>query len=107
MANVLEVSLENFEVEVMQASVPVLVDFWAPWCSPCRALGPILDAVSQEIQASAKIVKVNVDESQQLAVRFGVQAIPMLIIFKNGTPVDRIVGMVPREEITRRLQAQL
>lgn len=107
MANVLEVGLTNFDEEVMKVTMPVLVDFWAPWCGPCRAVAPMLDAVSQELQGKAKIVKVNVDDNQQLAVRFGVQAIPTLIIFKNGEPVDRIVGMVPREEISRRLSSQM
>jgi thioredoxin 1 len=97
----------NFDNEVMQASTPVLVDFWAPWCGPCRAVSPILDAVGEELQGKVKIVKVNVDENQQLAVRFGVQAIPTLIIFKGGEPVDRIVGMVAREEITRRLTSHM
>lgn len=107
MANVLEVSLANFDAEVMQSNMPVLVDFWAPWCGPCRAVAPMLDAVSLELQEKAKIVKVNVDDNQQLAVRFGVQAIPTLVIFKGGEAVDRIVGMVPREEISRRLLAQI
>lgn len=107
MANALEVSTTNFDDEVMKASMPVLVDFWAPWCGPCRAVAPILEAVGQEMQGKALIAKVNVDDNQQLAVRFGVQAIPTLIIFKNGEPVDRIVGMVPREEIARRLSAQM
>ncbi|HEY3378726.1 MAG TPA: thioredoxin [Armatimonadota bacterium] len=107
MSNALEVTVTNFDNEVMQASTPVLVDFWAPWCGPCRAVSPILDAVGEELQGKVKIVKVNVDENQQLAVRFGVQAIPTLIIFKGGEPVDRIVGMVAREEITRRLTSHM
>ncbi|MHB9024133.1 MAG: thioredoxin [Armatimonadota bacterium] len=106
MANVLEVTVDNFETEVLQATTPVLVDFWAPWCGPCRAVAPMLDAISAEQQGKVKIVKVNVDENQQLAVRFGVQAIPTLIVFKNGNAVDRIVGLVPREEILRRIDAQ-
>ena len=105
MANVLEVTTANFAAEVAEATIPVLVDFWAPWCGPCRAMAPVLDAVSQETQGKAKIVKVNVDENQQLAVQFGVQAIPTLVFFKNGQPVDRVVGVAPRDEITRRLSA--
>ncbi len=107
MANILEVSTTNFDEEVLQASTPVLVDFWAPWCGPCRAMAPVLDTVSQEQQGKAKVVKVNVDDNQQLAVRYGVQAIPTLIIFKNGEPADRVVGVVPRDELNRRLTAQL
>ncbi len=103
MANVLEVSTDNFDAEVVQAGTPVLVDFWAPWCGPCRAMAPILDAIGQEQDGKVKIVKVNVDDNQQLAVRFGVQAIPTLIVFNNGQPVDRIVGVVPRDELTRHL----
>ena len=107
LANVTEVSSANFDAEVMQGgSVPILADFWAPWCGPCRAVAPMLDALGQELAGKVKIVKINVDENQQLAVRFGVQAIPTLIIFKNGEAVDRIVGSVPREEISRRLAAQ-
>lgn len=107
-ANITEVSLASFDTEVLKAGgMPVLVDFWAPWCGPCRAVAPILDAINQEQQGKIKVVKVNVDDNQQLAVRFGVQAIPTLIIFKNGEAVDRIVGMVPRDELTRRVAAQL
>ena len=105
MANVLEVTTENFDAEVIQAGTPVLVDFWAPWCAPCRAMAPVLDAINIEQQGKVKIVKLNVDDNQELAVRFGVQAIPTLILFNNGQPIDRVVGVVPREELTRRLTA--
>lgn len=105
MANVLEVNATNFDAEVLQSGTPVLVDFWAPWCGPCKALAPTLDAVSQELAGKVKVVKVNVDENQQLAVRYQVQSIPTLIIFKGGQQVDRIVGLVPRDELNRRLSA--
>ena len=107
MANVQEVTVADFEAEVLKASTPVLVDFWAPWCGPCRAVAPVLEAIAQEQQGKVKIVKVNVDDNQQLAARYGVQAIPTLLIFKGGQPVDRVVGVSPREELTRRLTAQL
>lgn len=105
MGTITEATIATFDAEVTQATVPVLVDFWAPWCGPCRAIAPILETISQELQGKVKVVKVNVDDSQQLAVRFGVQAIPTLIIFKKGEVADRIVGMVPREELVRRLTA--
>jgi len=107
MANVLEVDTVNFDAEVLQVAGPVLVDFWAPWCGPCRAIAPVLDTISQEQEGKVKVVKVNVDDNQQLAVRFSVQAIPTLIIFKGGQPVDRVVGVVPRDELNRKLMAQM
>lgn len=107
MANLTEASTATFDAEVTQAAVPVLVDFWAPWCGPCRAIAPILESINQELAPKIKIVKVNVDDNQPLAVRFGVQAIPTMIIFKGGEPVDRVVGMMPREELVRRLTAAM
>lgn len=108
MANILEVSVASFEAEVISCKdMPILVDFWAPWCGPCRAVAPILEALEQELTGKVKIVKVNVDDNQQLAVKFGVQAIPTLIIFKNGEAIDRIVGMVSRDEINKRLAKQM
>ena len=104
LANLTEISMANFEAEVLKAGTPVLADFWAPWCGPCRMIAPTLDALSQELQGKVKIVKINVDDNQELAMRFGVQSIPTLIIFKNGEAVDRIVGAsVSREELSRRL----
>ena len=107
MANVSDVTMANFDAEVLQAAGVVLVDFWAPWCGPCRAMAPVLDTVSQEQEGKVKVVKVNVDDNQQLAVRFGVQSIPTLIIFKGGEPVDRVVGVTPRDELNRKLMAQM
>ena len=91
MSNVITVTSENFESEVLNSEKPVLVDFWASWCGPCRMLSPIVDEIAEEVQ-TIKIGKVNVDEQQDLAGKFGVMSIPTLIFFKNGQPVNKSVG---------------
>lgn len=91
MSNVITVTSENFESEVLNSEKPVLVDFWASWCGPCRMLSPIVDEISEEVQ-TIKVGKVNVDEQQDLAGKFGVMSIPTLILFKNGQPVNKSVG---------------
>jgi len=98
-----EINVANFEAEIIKTNLPALVDFWAPWCGPCRAIAPIIDQVSTETEGKAIIGKINVDENQELATRYGVQAIPTMIIFKSGVPVDRIVGTTSKEEIIKRL----
>lgn len=103
MSNAMEVTAASFAAEVLQSPVPVIVDFWAPWCGPCRMLAPTIDAVSQELQGKAKVVKVNVDVQQSLAVQFGVQSIPTLIIFNGGTPVERFVGVQSKEMLVKRV----
>lgn len=95
----MEVNDGNFESEVLGAQVPVLVDFWAPWCGPCRMLGPIVGELAKEYDGRAKIVKVNTDDSPETASRFQVSAIPTLLFFKNGDVVEQLVGVRPKPEI--------
>lgn len=95
---VLHVTKESFEREVLKSDIPVLVDFWATWCGPCRALGPILEEVAKET-ASAKIVKVNVDEEPELASEFRIMSIPTIIVFKDGKIVNKSVGLLQKNEV--------
>jgi len=101
------VTATDFDREVLESDVPVLVDFWAAWCGPCRAVAPAVDAVATEYAGRAKVLKVNVDEEPEIAGRYGVQSIPTLAIFKEGKVVDQIVGAVPKNMIADKLAAQL
>ena len=103
MSQAAAVSSADFDTEVLQAEVPVLVDFWAVWCGPCRRVAPELDAVAEQLSGKAKIVKVNVDEEPDLAGRYSVQSIPALLIFKGGKVVDQMVGAYPRQVIAEKL----
>lgn len=96
MSKVVHVVVQNFENEVLRSNVPVFVDFWAEWCGPCRIIGPIVDELSNEFDGKVKFVKVNVDENAEIADIYEIQAIPTLIIFKNGQPVQRMVGAAPK-----------
>ena len=99
--HVTEVSDNNFEAQVLNSSVPVLVDFWAPWCAPCRMLAPTVEAVAQNFQNTASVVKLNVDDNPAVSQRYGIKGIPTLILFKNGKEEERVVGATSKEAISR------
>ncbi len=104
---VLTLSDDNFEAEVIQSSVPVLVDFWATWCAPCKAIAPTIDAIATEYDGQIKVGKVNVDESQSTPAKYGVRGIPTVILFKDGKVVDQVVGAVPKSQLEALLKKAL
>lgn len=101
--NVVVLSEANFQNEVIASPKPVLVDFWAPWCGPCRAIGPVVNELAQDFDGRAKVAKVNVDEAPGLAQRFGIQAIPTLLIFKDGRVVDQVMGATSKRDLAAKL----
>jgi thioredoxin len=101
--NIVTLTDSNFKQEVLQSSTPVLVDFWAEWCGPCKMVGPILDELASEYQGKVKIGKVNIDEFQSLATEYGIRAIPTLLIFKEGQVADQIVGLRSKRDFKNKL----
>ena len=104
---VLHLTSESFEAEVLRSSEPVLVDFWATWCPPCRMIAPTIDALAGEYAGRVKVAKLDVDAAPDVAEKFGIQSIPTLLVFKDGRVVDQRVGALPRSEMARMLDGHL
>jgi len=98
---------QSFEQEVLKSNIPVLVDFWAEWCGPCRMIAPIVDEISKEYEGKLKVAKLNVDQAQQTAITYGVMSIPTLIFFKNGKPVDQVVGAMSKDNLVTQIKRNL
>jgi thioredoxin 1 len=107
MKNIVEGNDFNFEQEVLQSDMPVLVDFWAPWCGPCRIVAPIVEQIADEYQGKIKVVKLNTDENQSTAITYGIRSIPTLGIFKDGQVVDAVIGAVPKNYLVEKIKPHL
>ena len=101
--SVMVITKDNFEAEVVNSPVPVLLDFWATWCGPCRMLAPVLDEIATEKAGEVKVCKLDIDQSPELATRYGVMSIPTLMVFKNGQVVNKSVGLVPKAAVEKLL----
>ncbi len=103
----MEITDSSFQAEVTNSTMPVLVDFWAPWCGPCKMVAPVLDELSQEYAGKLKIVKLNVDQNQQVAAQFGISSIPTLIVFKNGKEAGKTVGFQSKDALKKMINGLL
>ena len=107
MSNVIELNDSNFDDEVLKSDLPVLVDFWAEWCGPCKMIAPSVEKISEEYSDKLKVGKLDVDSNPNISSTFGIRSIPTLLIFKNGSPVDQIVGAVSKEVISAKVDSHI
>ena len=107
MSNVIEINDANFDSVVLKSEIPVLVDFWAPWCGPCKLLGPTLEEISLENEGKLAIVKINIDENQEMAAKYGIKSIPTMLIFNKGDLKNQLVGSMPKKNIEDVLSQEL
>jgi len=107
MSNAHAVTDDSFETEVLKGAVPVVVDFWAEWCGPCKLISPVLDELAGEYSGRVKVTKLNVDENPSTSMKYGVRSIPTLLFFKNGEIVDRLIGAAPKAELKKKFDAAL
>ncbi|MCH7516834.1 MAG: thioredoxin [Bacteroidetes bacterium] len=107
MKNIVEGTDLNFEMEVLKSDLPVLVDFWAPWCGPCRMVAPIVEEIASEYEGKIKVVKLNTDENQNVAMTYGIRSIPTLGIFKDGKVVESVIGAVPKQHLVEKIKPYL
>ncbi|MFQ6002889.1 MAG: thioredoxin [Candidatus Zixiibacteriota bacterium] len=103
MSSPVELNDGNFESQVLKSDLPVLIDFWAPWCGPCRMVGPIVEEIAKDYEGKLKVGKLNVDESSQTASKYGIMSIPSLLFFKGGKVIDQIVGAVPKKQFIEKI----
>ena len=103
MANITAVTDNNFKEVVLDSAVPVLIDFWAEWCAPCRLIAPIIDEISEEFKDKLVVVKLDVDNNPQISMNYGIRSIPTLLIFKEGKPVETLIGAIPKKDIINKL----
>ena len=107
MTDIKNLSLDNFDNEISSSNIPVLVDFWAEWCGPCKMLGPILEEISKDLKNKIQIVKVNLDENQDLAMKYSIRIIPTLLLFKDGQLIDTKIGLLPKSDLVEWLGSKI
>ena len=107
MTEIKNLNLDNFDNEINESKIPVLVDFWAEWCGPCKMIAPILEEISQELNQKVQVVKVNLDENQDLAMKYSIRSIPTLLLFSNGELIDTKVGLIPKNDIVNWLNSKV